>query len=85
MCRFVELRSKEIIDIGTGARLGFVCDVTFDLVGGRIDAIIVPAKRGFWNLFAKETEEIIPWEAIKRIGEDIILVDTATAYLTQHP
>ena len=41
-CLFSELRNKEVIDLRTGARLGYVCDAEYDPAEGRLLALIVP-------------------------------------------
>ena len=75
MNRFQELRSKEVIDLGDGKRLGFVCDVEIDTGTGRIIAIVVPGPKGFGGLFGKPEDCVIPWSSIVRMGDDIIIVD----------
>ena len=75
MSRFLDLRNKEIINVGDGKRLGYVCDIEFDLQSGEILSLIVPKKIGFWGIFKKNDEYIIPWEKIKKIGDDIIIVE----------
>ena len=70
--KFSSFREKEVIDIIDGKRLGRVCDLEFDECDGKILAIIVPSKGN--SLFHKE-ECIIPWRHIKKIGDDIILVN----------
>ena len=40
-------------------------------------ALIVPGPRRFCGLFGREYDYCIPWPCVKRIGEDIILVDIA--------
>ncbi len=70
-CRIVDLRCKEVICIGDGRRLGFVSDVEIDTCTGRLVAIVVPGRsRGF---LGKREDYVIPWEVIRRIGDDIIL------------
>lgn len=76
MIRFQDLRNKEVINVKTGERLGFVCDVEFDLETGRILSIVVPGKRKC-NIF-KNNEHIILWQKIRKIGNDILLVDDNT-------
>jgi YlmC/YmxH family sporulation protein len=79
-CRIADLRCKEVINICTGFRLGFVCDLLLDTVTGCILAIVVPGPCRFFGLFWHEDDFIIPWECIKRIGEDIILVEVDGAF-----
>lgn len=74
-CRVVDLRCKEVINICDGCRLGYVCDVEIDLICGKVIAIIVPGPCRFFGLFGREEDYVIPWEAIRRFGDDIILID----------
>ena len=71
----LDFKHKEVINITNGKRLGFVQDVTADFKTGTIREIIVPGNTNFFNLFSSKNEIIIPWSAIKTIGEDIILVE----------
>ena len=70
---FSELRYKEVIDIHTGKRLGYVCDAEFDETEGRLISLITPGKAKFFGLFGREDDYILPWKCIVRIGGDIIL------------
>lgn len=54
---------------------GYVQDVTADLQTGSITSIIVPGSNKLFNLFSGNNEIVIPWEKIKSIGDDIILVE----------
>ena len=72
---FSELRYKEVIDVHTGKRLGYVCDAEFDETEGRLISLITPGKARFFGLFGREDDYILPWKCIVRIGEDIILID----------
>lgn len=71
-CRIVDLRCKEVICIGDGTRLGFVSDVEIDTCTGRLVSIVVPG-HGKLGFLGKRNDCVIPWEAIRRIGDDIIL------------
>lgn len=73
VCRFSDLRDKEVVNICDGKMLGYVCDLEIDLNTGHLCSIIVPGEsRGFG--FSRGGEIIIPWDKIERIGEDAILV-----------
>ena len=54
---------------------GYVQDVCADLETGRITSIIVPGTNKVLNIFAQNNEIVIPWEKIKCIGDDLILVE----------
>lgn len=75
MARGIDFKQKEVISINEGKILGFVVDVQADFENGEIHEIIV-AKTGrlFSGVFGKNNIAI-PWEKIKKIGEDVILVE----------
>lgn len=70
----LDFRHKEVINITDGKRLGYVQDVTANLESGIITSIIVPGSSKLFNIFSSN-ELVIPWEKIKCIGDDIILVE----------
>ena len=72
---FSDLRYREVIDIHTGFRLGYICDAEFDDESGRLCSLITPGKARFFGLLGREDDFILPWESIVRVGRDIILVD----------
>ncbi len=72
-----DLRNKEVINIYDGKSLGYVYDIEINLEKGIIEGIIVPAQRSFFNFFGRGEDCIIKWKDIKRIGDDVILVDVA--------
>ena len=74
-CLFSELRCKEVIDLHSGQRLGYVCDAEYDPCDGKILSIIVPGQGRAGGLLGREDDYLIPWESIKRIGDDIILAE----------
>ncbi len=76
--RITQLRSKEIIDIHSGARYGYVGDMELDLETGLIRALIVPGRLRFFGLLGRERERVFPWHSVRRFGEDIILVEGET-------
>lgn len=74
-----DLRYREVINTATGERLGYVNDVLVDGATGRIQALVVPGKAKYFGLLGREADYILPWENISRMGEDIILIDGASA------
>jgi len=74
-CRIADLRCKEVINICDGLRLGYVDDVMFNIIDGRMIAVIVPGPAKYLGMFGHEDDYIIPWDKIVRIGDDIILVE----------
>ena len=73
--RIRELRRKEVINITDGGRLGFVGDVDLRMPDGQTAALIVYGPARFFGLFGRGEEYYIPWESIKQIGDDIVLID----------
>ena len=74
-CCLSDLRYKEVINMATGQRLGYVCDAESDLDEGRVLALIVPGQRKMGGLLAGEADYVLPWSSITRMGEDIILAE----------
>ncbi len=72
---FSDLRYKEVIDVHSGFRLGYVCDAEFDSAEGRLISLITPGRARFFGLFGREDDYVLPWHCIVRIGSDIILID----------
>ena len=72
---FSDLRYKEVIDVHSGFRLGYVCDAEFDDAEGRLISLITPGKAKLFGLLGREDDYVLPWSCIARIGGDIILVD----------
>ena len=73
--RFTDLSCKEVICLCDGRRLGFVTDAVVELPEGKICSIVVPGKCRFFGIWGAREDYVIPWNCIKRIGPDIILVD----------
>lgn len=70
----LDFKHKEVINITDGRRLGFVQDVTANLETGTITSIIVPGNSKLLNIFSSGNEIVIPWDNVKCIGDDLILV-----------
>ncbi|MDD3411897.1 MAG: YlmC/YmxH family sporulation protein [Eubacteriales bacterium] len=70
-----ELRTKEVVNVQNGKRLGRVMDIEFCVVDARVTALVVPAETSFTQaLRGEKCGTVIPWENVKRIGDDVILV-----------
>ena len=74
--KFTDLQCKEVICISNGQRLGFVTDVQIEIPEGQVCAIVVPCPSRFLGITGRRDDYIIPWNCIKKIGPDIVLVDT---------
>lgn len=80
MAKSSDFRQKEVINVRDGRRLGVIVDIDFDLATGRVKSIVVPGPSRFLGLLKGEGDIIIPWEKIKKIGDDVILVDVANQW-----
>jgi len=84
MSRASEFRQKEVINMSDGKRLGFISDVEVDLESGRIESLILPGYGKFFGLIGRDNELIIPWEKVKKVGEDIVLVDVDERFIRKY-
>ncbi|HYE84528.1 MAG TPA: YlmC/YmxH family sporulation protein [Clostridia bacterium] len=75
MVKISELKQREVININDGRRLGIVYDVEIDMEKGKIDAIVIPGTGRVLGLFSKESDIVVNWENIKKIGMDVILIE----------
>lgn len=73
--RICELKNKEVINSADCKILGYVSDIDVDLCNGKVLAIIVPGPGKVLGFLCRESEYIIPYECITKIGPDIILVN----------
>ena len=78
---FSELRYKEVIDVHTGLRLGYVCDLEFDDSEGRLVSLVTPGRSKLFGLLGREDDYVLPWGCIVRIGGDIILVEAKGEFM----
>jgi YlmC/YmxH family sporulation protein len=73
--RLSEFSGKEIIGLDTGERMGVIgqSDLEINAATGEITAIILP-ESSFWGWGKRKEEVVIPWNAIVKIGPDMIIV-----------
>ena len=76
---FSELREKELVNICDGACFGRVSDMELDPCAGTICALIAPGPPRFFGLMRGPEELVIPFASIRKIGDDVILVDAGDA------
>jgi YlmC/YmxH family sporulation protein len=70
-----DLRMRDVVNILDGRRLGIIKDIELDVEKGKVTAIILPGTGKFMGLFGKNEDMIIPWDKIKKMGVDVILVE----------
>lgn len=80
--RLGDLRYKEVINVSDGTRYGYVGDVELDVETGQVRAIVVPGRLRLLGLLGREEEQVFSWQAVRRFGEDIILVEREAPHLS---
>lgn len=79
--RLSELYGKEVINLSDGARLGIIgeCDLSFEVESGKISAMLLPGKSGLFSIFGESRPINVPWHTLKRIGDEIMIVELDSA------
>ena len=72
--RLSDLQNKEVVSVKDGSQLGNIIDVEVSN-DGRILKLFTYNKKGSIFTFKGREEVAIKWNQIKKIGEDVILVD----------
>ena len=72
--RLSDLQTKDIVNINDGKRIGRIIDAVINDTG-IIEYLSIEKRGSLNNLFNKDNETTITFKQIKRIGEDVILVD----------
>ena len=75
MARGIDFKQQEVINITYGKILGFVIDVQADFEKGEIHSIVVAKTGKIFNNVNSKSNITIEWKYIKKIGEDVILVE----------
>ncbi|NPV73169.1 MAG: YlmC/YmxH family sporulation protein [Pelotomaculum sp.] len=70
---------KDIVNLVDGARLGPVKDVHIDLETGRVLSLVLSGGRKYFGLLRAGKDVVVPWEKIKKIGVDTVLVEVENA------
>lgn len=70
--RLSDLQGKDIIDVNDGKKIGNIIDVLID-EDGSMNSLIVDKGKFFSKFSSKEMA--IKWSQVKKIGEDVILVN----------
>ncbi|WP_134686251.1 YlmC/YmxH family sporulation protein [Brevibacillus migulae] len=76
--RLSEFSGKEIIGLDTGEKMGVIghSDLEINTSTGEITAIILPGTT-FFGFGKRKDDVVIPWNAIVKIGPDMIIVGTS--------
>ncbi len=70
-----DLRYKEVISVVDGSRFGFVGDLKLEQESGKILSLIILGRPRFFGIFGRDEDLEIPWGAVQRFGEEVILIE----------
>ena len=70
-----DLQSKNIVNINDGKNIGNIIDIIIDNENGTISSLVLESKSNMLSFLNKENFIEVKWKSIKKIGEDVILVD----------
>ena len=73
-----ELSKKDIINIKDGKRIGNIVEVEFDINIGYMIRFIIESSNVIKSIFSSAEELTIKFSQIKKLGEDVILIDIST-------
>ncbi len=69
------MSGKEIVDVNRAERLGILGQTDLEIdETGQITSLIIPSVKWF-GLLRNGSEIRVPWEHIKKIGADMIIID----------
>ena len=80
---YCDLRSKEVVNVCDGKRLGRIVDMVFAYPTGTVLGIVVPGVKN--GLFRPCADLFIDFRSIDRIGDDVILVNLHAAQPKPQP
>lgn len=72
--RLSDLQTKTIINTNDGKNIGSIVDANINS-DGNIESLIIEYPKKLFSL-SKDEDALIFWQDIKKIGDDVILVDT---------
>ena len=76
ICRIDEMKNKQVVCVRDGCVLGYISDIELDTDKGTLTSIVIYGRLRFFGLFGREEDIVIPYEDIKVIGAETVLVST---------
>lgn len=74
ICSLSDLRNKEVVNVKTGLKIGYVDDVEIETLDSTVRALIVYGRPRCMGILGRDDDIIIKCDDIQLIGEDTILV-----------
>jgi YlmC/YmxH family sporulation protein len=75
---FDDICRKEVIDMISGERLGFIDDIELDIESGSVTSLIIYGGQRLFGLLGRTDDTVLSCSEIKVVGEDIILVERSS-------
>ena len=76
ICRIDEMKDKQVVCVNDGCVLGYVSDIELDTEKGVLTSVVIYGRLRFFGLLGRDEDIVIPFEDIKVIGEETVLVST---------
>ena len=68
-----DLQNKDIINVHDGKKIGSIIDARFNINNGNIEKLIIEPSKSLFSIKNNSLE--ISFNQIRKIGEDVILVE----------
>jgi len=75
-----DLKTMRIVNLANGKILGKISDLIMDVDRGYVKAIVMPGDIRWPAFWSSEKAVEVPWDKIKKIGQDVIIVDLPEAW-----
>lgn len=75
--RIDEMKNKQVVCVADGCVLGYISDIELDTEKGTLTSIVIYGRPRFFGLFGSREDIVIPYDEIKVIGAETVLVSTA--------
>ena len=73
-CTLSEIRSKEIISLRSGTKLGYADDIEFETDNMTVRSLVIYGRLKLFGLLGRDEDMVISGDHIEKIGTDTILV-----------
>jgi YlmC/YmxH family sporulation protein len=73
--RISEFGLRDMVNLVDGAKMGSIKDVHINLETGQVEALVLSGGKRLLGLFSAGKDIVIPWEKVKKIGIDTVLVE----------
>ena len=71
-----DIRNKEVINIRSGSKIGYVDDIEFDAESLTVKSLVIYGRGHFFSFFGRDDDVVIKCRDIEIIGTDTILIST---------